>query len=151
MKKSGIDFEEFLKKYNHIAYFECIMYPDGTLEEARPSHIYKMCEIYDKTKNIYEIEKNIPEHIAPIEWLLRECNCVALWYESLAIDFRYQKLTEIQRTNIIELSKRGYIRVPSNIIQLIDEKKQKYENFLLSLPEHQRKEILIKDKVEILI
>ena len=127
MKTTGIDFEEFLSTYDKIDYFECIMYPDGTLEEATPSHTYKMCEIYDDTKSIKEIEMQIPTSDSPIEWLLCETNCVALWYNSIMIDDRKQSLTDIQKRNIKELMKRGYIILPEDIFECFEERKRRYE------------------------
>lgn len=145
MKQSGIDFEEFLKNYKHICYFECIMYPDGTLEEAVPSHIYKMCEIYDNTKSIQEIEKDIPIHLNPIEFLLRKTNCVALWYNNIMIDGRYQQLTEIQKRNIKILNEKRFINLSDKLIEQYDKSYKDYQDFLNSQPEEIRKLILERD------
>ena len=147
MKQSGIDFEEFLKNYKHICYFECIMYPDGTLEEAVPSHMYKMCEIYDNTKSIMKISEEIPIYLSPLTFMLRKTECCALWYNSIMIDERYQKLTEMQRKNINILREKGYISIPDNFIDIMDKKYNDYQELLNSQPEDIKKTILKRDCV----
>lgn len=147
MKQSGIDFEEFLKNYKHICYFECIMYPDGTLEEAVPSHMYKMCEIYDNTKSIMEISDEIPIYLSPLTFMLRKTGCCALWYNSIMIDERYQKLTEMQRKNINILREKEYISIPDNFIDIMDKKYNDYQKLLNSQPEDIKKTILERDCV----
>lgn len=117
MKNTGIDFETFLSSYNYIAYFECIMYPDGTLEEANPSHTYKLCRIYDESKNIQQIEKEIPLSESPILWLLNKTGCVALWYNNILIDYDNQQFTESQKRNIKELIKRKKICLTENVFE----------------------------------
>lgn len=130
MKSTGIDFKEFLKTYKHIRYFECIMYPDGTLEEARPSHTYKLCEIYDNTKTLQEIEELIPLSISPIEWLLNKTGCIALWYQSIMIDERNQQLTDIQKKNIEILMERNIIILPNDIFDCFEERRTRYQSWI---------------------
>lgn len=148
MKTTGIEFEEFLAGYNHIYYFECIMFADGSLEAAIPSHVYKMCEIYDNSKSIMDIEKAIPIHVAPIEWLLRECNCVALWYNNILIDFRFQEFTESQKKNIAKLIDRGYINVSLDIIESYEKRKKQFDDYMATIDDGLRKKLLLRDNVE---
>lgn len=119
MQKTGIDFKTFLRSYNHINYFECIMFPDGTLVEARPSHTYKLCEIYNSSMSIEEINNKIPIYDSPIIWLLSRTKCVALWYSSIEFDYRNTKLTKQQIRNIFYLDDNGYIQLNLKLKKII--------------------------------
>lgn len=52
MKTTGMNIDGYIKNHTDICYCEAIIYPYGTIEDAIPSHVMKLCEIYNSSKNI---------------------------------------------------------------------------------------------------
>ena len=128
MKKSGQNIIDFIKSYDKINYCEGILYPDGTIEEAIPSHLIKLCEIYDNTKGMKEIEKEIPIDVLPLDWLLCKCNCVAVYYRTIIINDHYQQLTREQKNSLRLLNAQQVINIP-NLEDIFNEFQNNYDNF----------------------
>ena len=74
--KLGI--EDYIKQHKHINYCECVIHPDGKIEDARPSHQEKLIEITGIGRD--EIWKIIQPTDDALEWLLNKTGCVAVWY-----------------------------------------------------------------------
>ncbi len=89
--------KDYIKQNSSIRYCEAIIYPNGDIEDAVPSHIYKLISITNKSKE--EIDKMMPNNAAPLEWLLGYTNCIAVWYNF----FKYDSITEEQLNTIQEL------------------------------------------------
>ena len=58
--------KEFIENYHHINYCEVIIHPDGTIEEARPSHLESLIRYMNLPREvIYEL---MPISDSPISW-----------------------------------------------------------------------------------
>ena len=90
VKESGEDFYSFFKHYNHINYCEIVIYPDGTVAEAAPSHQEKLIKILtNKLQNnreeIRELFLSGQEETDNFQqWLLEETGCVSVWFYHLS-------------------------------------------------------------------
>lgn len=71
--------EDFVKNHTHINYCEAIIYPDGEIEYARPSHIYHLMKISGHSRDeLYEMMGPF-EH--PLEYMLNLTSCMCVWYD----------------------------------------------------------------------
>ena len=93
--------EEYIKQHNHVGYCEAIIFPDGTIEDAVPSHPEKLKKIANMPKKV--LNKMMPHNAAPIEWLLGYTKCVAVWWAL----FKYDSITPEQLNTIQELVNHG--------------------------------------------
>lgn len=109
MKTTGINIEEFIKNHKHTNYFEAIMYSDGTLEYAIPSHTMKLCEIYDDTKSMKEINNMMSVDASPIDWLMYHTKCISVWSNAFMINFQFQVVTDKQKESLIILYEKGLL------------------------------------------
>ena len=75
------DVHTFIKEHNHICYTEAIIYPDGTIAYARPSHQETLIRATGKTRK--ELMQIIPIEDDVIEWLVNYTGCVCVWYNSI--------------------------------------------------------------------
>lgn len=89
--------KDYINQHDAINYCEAIIYPNGDIEDANPSHIYKLINVTklpQKTINIL-----MPDNAAPLEWLLGFTGCVSIWYDL----FKYDSITDEQLNTIQEL------------------------------------------------
>lgn len=93
--------EEYIKQHDAINYCEAIIYPDGTIEDAIPSHLDKLKKITNMPRKV--LYKMMPENASPIDWLLGYTKCVAVWWGL----FKYDSLTQEQLNTIQELVNHG--------------------------------------------
>lgn len=138
---------DFIKQHNHIRYCEAIILPNGDIEYANPSHTYKLCEIYDSSKSIKEINSIIPLQCSPIDWLCRECQCVAVWYNMIMYDYKFQKITEQQKDSIKALIDNKVIDIPYGLVNELEQYYESYQEYLYKLPEKDRILILKNEGV----
>lgn len=78
-----INIEDFIKKHTHIYYCEAIIYPDGDITYAVPSHQQALMKITGKTMD--ELWDIIPQTASPYEWLIDYTKCIAVWYDGFKI------------------------------------------------------------------
>lgn len=79
--------EEFIENHNRIgliAYCEALIYPNGDIQYAIPSHEQMALRIYARKNKVpmYKIWDYISKDDYSLEWLLKESGCVFLWYHS---------------------------------------------------------------------
>lgn len=73
-----INIEDFIKEHKHICYCEAIIYPDGDITYAVPSHQQALIKITGKTME--ELWNIAPLTASPNEWLIDYTKCIAVWY-----------------------------------------------------------------------
>ena len=106
--------KEFIANYHHINYCEIIIHPDGTIEEARPSHIESLIRYIGLPREvIYEL---MPISDSPISWLVRKTECVAVWYEHQLLPF--EEITKAQQYVLKELSNANKIKLNTSIVRI---------------------------------
>lgn len=95
--------KDYIEQHNSIHYCEAIIYPNGDIENAIPSHIYKLISITGKSKK--EINKLMPINASPLEWLLGYTNCISVWYNF----FKYDFISNEQINTVQELVNHGIL------------------------------------------
>ena len=89
-------------KKTFTAYLEAVMYEDGTVEYAVPSHQNKLIEICMKKLNLTD-RKQLSDMCPPewyadfTEWLCKISGCISIWF-----DFHMGKCNAIQESKLKE-------------------------------------------------
>lgn len=104
---SPFDIEEHLRHYIH--YFEAILFPDGHVEYAVPSHQEKLIAI---ACDMLKVDRDTLNNMCPpeyyfdvIKWLCIQTGCIALWETSMIIgkhitQAQYHMLEKLQEATI---------------------------------------------------
>ena len=108
--------DDFIAYHNskYICYCEVIIFPDGRVTYANPSHLIKLETIWGvPLEEVYEggptrdkLWDSIPSSASPLHWLSEELNCVVLWYNAIIFPLNY---TEAQLDCVKRLMKAGCI------------------------------------------
>lgn len=98
---------EFCKQHTYINYCEAIIFPDGTIEYATPSHQQKLISISGKSMD--ELMSIMPIWAAPNEWLVEYLNCIAVWYDY----YIYSNINTKQKHTLDMLKKHNIISLYS--------------------------------------
>ena len=73
-------FDVRVHKKTFIHYLEVIIRPNGTVEYAVPSHVFKLASIYGKSMNeVYEEYANDKSGLDPAGWLCEKTGCISVW------------------------------------------------------------------------
>lgn len=66
-----------------IGYCEILIFPDGNISLARPSHTETVFSYYEKKNHVTrdEISKEIPEYCSPLHYIIEKENLVSVWYQ----------------------------------------------------------------------
>lgn len=99
-------FDLDLHNKTYFNYTEVVIYPNGTIEYAVPSHCEKLIQIgIDKGlwKSRDDCNRKIPKEywFDTIGWLLMQTDCVCVWYDS----FRYPENHSITRMQKFSLKR----------------------------------------------
>lgn len=93
---------EFIAQHKHKNYCEIVISPDGDIEYAIPSHLYKLIILSKESKN--ELDKMMPNRAAPLNWLCEHTKYAVCWYNYFILPKDY---TNIQVSIIKTLSDVG--------------------------------------------
>lgn len=111
---------------NFINYLEVIIFKDGHIEYAVPSHQMKLSDIYCKNHNISfdQLINLIPITESPEEWICYNEGLISVWYEFI---LRPENISEKQKEALDKLVEKGciYPKYESKIIY-----KNKYGNII---------------------
>lgn len=81
--------EEFIENHNRIrlvAYCEALIYPNGDIQYAIPSHTKAALRLYARKIKVpmYDVMNHISIQDYSESWLLKETGCIFLWYHYYA-------------------------------------------------------------------
>lgn len=96
---------EFVAQHNHKCYCEIVIAPNGDVEYAEPSHLYKLMALTGKSRK--ELNEMIPRRAAPLDWLVEYLGYGVVWYETFLLPWEY---TEDQLLTLKILMLHGIIR-----------------------------------------
>ena len=99
-KDVKLDVDTFINQHNHIRYCEAIIYPDGKIAYANPSHVETLIRYIGIDRETIYNEMDIFD--APIVWLLNKTRCVAIWYDCYLVP-NDKKITLAQRITLRKL------------------------------------------------
>lgn len=94
--------DDFIAQHDCINYCEIVISPDGDIEYAVPSHIYKLIDIAKESKD--ELDTIMPNRAAPLPWLCEHTRYAVCWFNSFVLPKDY---TDIQVSIIKALSNVG--------------------------------------------
>jgi hypothetical protein len=97
-----MNIHDFIAQHTHKNYCEIVISPDGDIEYAEPSHLYKLIRITGESKDALNVK--MPNRAAPMEWLVEYTGCCVCWYDYFIIPNGY---TPIQINCIKELMRNG--------------------------------------------
>lgn len=134
MEFKKVSIEEFIANHKHINYCEAIIYPDGLITYAVPSHQESLIKISNLSRE--ELLDLMPNTAGCVEWLLDYTNCISVWYEGYMLPTGselYYREEELNCVYMTQKEKRArYNYKPSeeqmNSLQLLIENKIIKEN-----------------------
>jgi hypothetical protein len=107
---SPFDIEQHKQHYIH--YFEVVLFPDGHIEYAVPSHQEKLIQVCQDKLGIsrYQLEKMCPKeyYCDYITWLCNISECVSIWEHYIVCSDKIP-LTDPQKDMIERLQKEGLL------------------------------------------
>lgn len=96
-------------KKTFIDYLEVIIRPDGTVEYAVPSHMYKLMSVFENGKYSVEQINEMFIHdmmgLSPIEWLCMKTGCISVWlngYEGVANTKQVETLKRLKAEGLYQ-------------------------------------------------
>ena len=92
----------FIAQHKHKNYCEIVISPDGDMEYAIPSHLYKLITLSKESKD--KLDKMMPNRAAPLNWLCEHTKYAVCWYNYFILPKDY---TNIQVSIIKTLSNTG--------------------------------------------
>lgn len=109
MEFKKINIEEFIINHKHIYYCEAIIYPDGDITYAVPSHTESLVKIlgYKDQMDFYNTE-NPDIFVDIMEYLLNRTKCVCVWYSTIMYS---KSITEQQQQSLIKLQENKLINL----------------------------------------
>ena len=69
--------EEFIKQHTYINYCEVLIFPNGKIVYAEPSHVKALIKYVGKTEE--EIYSEMPIDASPLYWLINYTKCVVVY------------------------------------------------------------------------
>jgi len=140
-----VNVKDFIAQHNHKCYCEIVISPDGDIEYAEPSHLYKLIRITGETKDA--LNAKIPDRAAPMEWLVEYTGYCVCWYDSFVLPNGYTThqihcIKELMRVGIMY----SYIEGPITCEKTVCELLAKYEetgdrSYYEQIPERQTLEL----------
>ena len=102
-----VNIKDYIKNHDKTNYCEALLFPDGAIVDARPSHtealIRETCKMYHITKD--EIFQMMPEYAGVIHYLVEYTNIITIWYNFCIADnitdAQMESLKLLQDHNII--------------------------------------------------
>lgn len=110
---SRFDLQEHLNKYTN--YLEAVIFEDGHIEYAVPSHQEKLvsiaCKIENKSREEI-VDETPPEYYFDwLNYLINKTKCVSVWFDFIITP---KQISDAQNQTIIELIAAGAIRLHKN-------------------------------------
>ena len=104
--------EEFIDQHKKrfVNYCEAVILPDGDIQYAVPSHLYKMyllyglseTDIYEQTDRYISFTKTIPIISSPVWWMCQDKNIVSVWYNLCVFSMNYTLAQEYAVQKLIQ-------------------------------------------------
>lgn len=69
--------DEFIENHNYTDYCEAIIHTNGLIEYARPSHVYALIRVTNRSEE--DIYEEMPVWESPIHWLVKYTGCISIW------------------------------------------------------------------------
>lgn len=136
-----MNLHEFIVQHKHTCYCEIVISPDGDIEYAEPSHLYKLIRITGETKDA--LNAKIPDRAAPLEWLVEYTGYCVCWYNYFILPNGYTTaqihcIKELMRLGIMTAYIKGPITCEKTVCELLDKyEKTNDKSYYDQIPERQ--------------
>lgn len=136
-------------KKQYINYCEVVIKPNGIVEYAIPSHLYKLEalwgvpeeEWYDGGPHRFELMSKMPISCSPVHWLCGDLRCIVCWYNGVLLPLNYTKKSLYTLKKLIDtgcISRACDIEI--TIENVIETARQNMDTFNQLLAEKQAKQ-----------
>lgn len=114
----------FITQHKHKNYCEIVISPDGDIEYAIPSHLYKLIDLSKKSKD--ELDKMMPNRAAPLNWLCEHTKYAVCWFDYFILPKEYSEtqvftIKELINAGIMSDDIRGIITMEKTLCAALDE------------------------------
>lgn len=113
MQTSEFNLTEHLKRY--VNYTEVVIFPDGHIEYAMPSHQEKLisilCSMEHKSRQQVIDETPSEYYFDWLNYLLNKTRCISVWFDFIITS---KQMTDAQNDTIINLIQSGAVRLDKN-------------------------------------
>lgn len=112
MKFKKINIDKFIKEHKHLYYCEAIIYPNGDITYAVPSHQEALISITGKDRSY--LMDIMPISAAPTQWLIDYTGCISVWYEGFMMPngselfYREEEIKQIYLTPSEKIARYKY-------------------------------------------
>lgn len=97
--------EEYLETHkDQYNYCEAVIFPDGSIEDARPSHCEMLLKITGEDR--FVMYDKMPINAGPVAWLVDYTNCCSIWFQMGMLP---ENLTKEQENTIKILKNAGQL------------------------------------------
>lgn len=95
---------EYIKQHDDKRYCESLVFPNGKIMDAIPSHQQALINLSGKTMD--ELKEICPLRASPLHWLSEHLNIAVVWYEQVLFPIGYTKnhistIQTLQQYNVL--------------------------------------------------
>ncbi len=94
---------------------ECVILPDGEIEEPLPSHIGKLEELAGEDKSV--LNRYMEKNMEPLFWMVEYTRCLCVWSSRVVAPFQ---ITQEQEATLEELHDAAFLE-PRYLLEQADE------------------------------
>lgn len=114
----------FITQHKHKNYCEIVISPDGDIEYAIPSHLYKLIDLSKESKD--ELDKMMPNRAAPLNWLCEHTKYAVCWFDYFILpkeytDTQVSVIKALIDAGIMSNDIRGIITMEKTLCAVLDE------------------------------
>jgi flagellar biosynthesis GTPase FlhF len=93
--------EDYIKQHKHVNYCEALIFPNGDIIDARPSHVEALIKevTHDYSLSREQLAEMMPNNASPLHWIIDRYNYGCIWYNSaiVSVDYTEAILNTIQK------------------------------------------------------
>ena len=106
---------DYINNHQDVNYCEAIIFPDGSVEDAIPSHTEKLISISNVPREV--LCELMPMSAAPVAWLVDYNNCCSVWFDT---GYLPENVTDEQMNTISLLIKEGILSANFKAVKLYE-------------------------------
>ena len=104
MTNVPLSVEEYVKQHDDKRYCESLVFPNGKVVDAIPSHQQALINL--SGKSMKQLKEVCPLRASPLHWLSEHLNIAVVWYEQVIFPIGYTQkqidtVKTLQRYNIL--------------------------------------------------
>ena len=113
----------FIAQHKHKNYCEIVISPDGDIEYAIPSHVFKLIALSKESKG--KLDKMMPNRAAPLNWLCEHTRYAVCWFDYFILPKEYTDtqvsiIKALINTGIMSNDIRGIITMEKSLCESLE-------------------------------